>query len=326
MTVLGAPRHPIQTSLPSWSRFLVEGGRRFVRVDARSQLGCVTHSELFTHGETASLMCSAKIRSSMLFGNPGYEGIGVAVQAYVRDASRAQGIRMVWQQRPDLAGNTALWVHDQFSSFTPVDFVVQIPDDVTPDYVRVTWVTKGYSGHADFTDFVVRDFYARTYARTVVGTPGPDSYAFTQQTASNLINNGGGVIYAHYLDTWNINIKKGQPLDLFVSGEVVRGTMVNSDVNRVPVIGYIGCKMLRRKDGGSDWLYARFAASEDPTVLDGFDSFSIRKPAANAYSQVEPLIFLMPNGVNNTIIQTRFDHNGFDFKLTIDDSVESGTG
>jgi len=326
MTVLGAPRHPIQTSLPSWSRFVVEGGRRFVRVDARSQLGCVTHSELFLHGATQSIMCSADVRSTMLFGNTAYEGIGVAVQAYVRDASRLEGIRLVWQRRPDLQGIPGLWVHEQYADFTPVDFEVQIPDDVSPDYIRVTWVTNGYFGRTDITNFAVRDFYARTYPLTVPGTVSPDSYVFTQQTASNLLSSGSAVIWAHYLDTWNIPIKKGQPLDLFVSGEVVRGTMVNSDVARVPVIGYIGLKLLRRKDGGSDWLYSRIAASEDPTVLDGIDSFSIRRPAKNAYTQVEPLIFMIPNAVNNNIIQTRFNHNGFDLKLTVDDSVESGTG
>lgn len=334
MTLLGAPRHPTQIGLPSWARLRVDpNGRRYIRIDARSgPKGCITHAELFPHGETQAIMCSAMVRSTMLFGNALYEGISVVVQAYVRDSTKASGLRRVWQHRPDLEGKADLWVHETYADFTPIDFRVQMPENITPDFVRVVWISKGYSGQSDFTDFVVRDLYARTFSTSVAPTNSNDDYDFDYQLARDLFKSEDGVarsanIWAHYLATHVVRIKSGQPIDLYLSGEIVRATWVNDALNRVSLSGYIGLKCLRRKDGGSDWLFSQIGKGSDPTVLDGVANYNIRRPALNAYTQIEALFFVItPDYDDAGIILTRFDHDGFDMKITIDDSVESGTG
>ncbi len=335
MSVLGAPRHPIQTTLPPWSRFRTDpNGRRYIRVDSRGgPQGCITHSELFPQGETVSIMCSAMVRSSMLFGNELYEGIGVAVQAYVRDASAPSGLRRLpWQRRPDLQGDATLWVGKQFSDWTPVDFVVQMPENISPDFIRVSWVTKGYSGQTDITDFVVRDFYSRTFETRVAPTSGPNEYDFNKQLGRELLEAGDGSkrhvdIWAHYFATHVTRVKSGQPIDVHISADIDRATWVNNNVNRVPLHGYAGLKCLRREDGGTDWIFAHFDRGDDPTVVSGVTSVNVRRPAQNAYTQIEPVIFVIPTLLSGqSIIQTNFDHRGISMKITIDDSVESGTG
>lgn len=340
MAVVGPPRHPIQTTLPPWSRFQVSSsGRRFIELDARGgPVSAVTHQELFPHGETISLMCSAEVKGTLRRGSGSYEGLGVAVQAYVRDNS-SNGLRRVWQQRPDLLGDPKLWVTGSYSNWEKVNFVVQMPDGITPDYVRVSWIVRGNGGQVRLTNFEVRDFYARTYDTLIPAARYTDMFPRGRQLAPGFItgsdqselqrNSTSAVnsdIVARYFDSHFARIAKGQPIEVHLRGEV-RGTswLDNNISPNSHTIG-LALKLRREKDGGADWVKAPIPGGFI-TNHEGPIDFSVRSVALNGYNLIEPIVYMQPKLLNaySNVRQIQFDHLGLFMKITISDAVESGS-
>ena len=342
MAVVGAPKHPIQTVLPPWSRFEIDGsGRRYIEMDARGgPVSAVTHQELFPHGETISLMCSAEVQGTLRRGTDSYEGLGVAVQAYVRDSS-SNGLRRVWQQRPDLQGDPALWVSGNYSAWTKVNFVVQMPDGVSPDYVRVSWIVRGNGGQVRLTSFEVRDFYSRAYSTVVPPARYDDWVPNRRQYApgwvagsdrSELARRGtfaaGTNIFARYLETFTPRVAAGQPIEIQLRGEIHQTFMQDEKFNPVDHFAGLALKCRRSSDQGTDWIKAPLDTGKTgQNLLSGEVSLSTNTVAFAGYNQIEPLIYMFParGYVVNNVNVVLFEHRGLEAKIVIHDAVESGT-
>ena len=239
-----------------------------------------------------------------------------------------------------------LWVPGDYNDWTPVQFVVQMPEGISPDFVRVSWIVRGNGGQVRLTDFTVRDFFARTY-ETYVPSDVYEDYRGSNnpQFAPGFVGgtdrrrydfpglNRSGNIFAHYFDTHVTTVMSGQPIEIAIDGEIESEFIQDDDAGRPAHEFGLALKCRRRVDGGADWYRVALTTGDRDRFGSGSLSTSIRRPAYNAYTQIEPLAYwFIParrsTGNNNLsgIAFSVLDHLGLSFKITIDDAVESGTG
>lgn len=339
---VAAPRHAVQTpeTLPSWARTGTEAdGRPYIEVDARGgPPSIVTHTVAFPHGATVALYCSAMVKSTLLSGSSGYEGLGVAAQAMMRDGS-SRDMRVIWQRRPELVGDIELWVRKQFSEYTEVHFIVQMPDGIAPDYMQISWIVRGYAGQVRYSDFQVRDHYRRYYEKQINAAQYTDLDE-EQQLAPGFAasmwngNRFDKTIFPIYLKTIDATIPEGAPVEFSIEGEVFSTYLQRGDGTFVPIYGGFCVKLRRREDGSPDWVKAeiprtpqQFNPDRLSNVLNGIVQQTTRKTAIRAYNQMEILAFATPIWQNvNEITGGNISVATMLATITVDDSVRDGTG
>lgn len=324
--MIAAPFFPVSTPTPSWAGLETDGGRIVHRIDARGGglYGGVTPQTLIPHGETASVLSSAMVKSDATSTANGYEGIGHSLQGFVRGPT-GSAVR-VYDNNILTNGDPAQWINETFDEYRRVTFIDQMPDNVSPEWLQSTWFTKCITGQTRFANLEFRDHYSRRYKFHVDGTDWGTS-VFSMQTNEGMIAGRDVSAFNHYMDTLVAPIAKGQNISVELSAYIDFASILGAGgVGQLPMIAGIGLKFTRVSDGGADWWGTAIGASANVIQIEGelverSESFA----AKNAYRQVETVVWVVHRGgLTSAIGEVAFQHEGIDINININDALETG--
>lgn len=320
-----APYFPIDKPTPAWGRLITGDANRIAfEIDARGSglIGGVSPQILIPHGETVSLLSSAMVQSTMNASANGYEGISHDIQGYVTGPTGAP-VR-VWHNSPLTSGDPDKWVTDKFSEYRRVTFIDQMPENISPEWIKSTWITKGISGQVRLANFEFRDHYSRRYRTNISDSTWS---TFSLQLIDNL-NNTGYPRYAHirYLETIVARVAKGQLMTMETDMDIGSIEAYTSLPERAALSFGIGLKLTRTSDGGADWWIPSPVITGSERYISNhlfakFDSLV----ALNAYRQIEIIAAVMPKGATSIVTGPTVSHNGLSLNIQINDSVETGS-
>lgn len=321
------PRLPHQTVLPAGMRFGYEAdGREYVELDAGGTRW-FTNTVSMPQGDTQSLHISADVKSGMMHGNDTFEGVGPAVYAYVRDNANPVELSLIWEKRPEQEGLAKNWIGQALPNYTRVVFIVQIPDDIRPQYIHVHWVARGFSGTARISNVSVRDYPKRAYVKDLpVDTYGLNNFNLGFQQGWNYVDyaNGnviGRNVYTFFLDSFSVNIASGVPIRM--TSQAFYGNF-NISANGNPIEATYGLALKISRGGDIEWI----RISSDVNVPNSASSESIidntiQRTTERPVTLIEPVLWILTNQ-DATALAMQVD--GGRVTIEVDDSIFSGVG
>lgn len=321
------PRLPVQTVLPAGMRAEYEAdGREYVELDSGGTRW-FTNTVSMPQGDTQSLHISADVKTDMLHGNDMFEGVGPAVYAYVRDLADPIKLSLVWQKRPDQEGLANNWIGQTLANYTRVVFIVQIPDDIRPQFIHVHWVARGYSGTARISNISVRDYPKRAYVKDLpIATYGLGNFNLGFQQGWNYTDyaNGnviGRNVYTFFVDSFSVNIASGVPIRM--TSQAYFGNF-NISNNGSPIAATYGLALKISRGGDIEWI----RISSDANIANSTNSESIINDTIQRITErpvtlIEPVLWVLTNQ-DATALSMQVD--GGRVTVEVDDSILSGVG
>lgn len=276
------------------------------------------------HGNTSAVVGIVEAKNTGDTPADGYHGLGLSIIAYKRIGSN---LKEVWNNDLLTDGNIEHWLTDLTDRWSRGSVVVQIPDDVNPDFIDSAWVYKTASnvGKVRIDSVGLYDHYSRVYR-----TPVRDKQftGFTSKTAYGII---AGRDYLNmptrFVDSYASRISKGQHFEvqLEVYVNLLLGAWPN-ETRPSRVLCWPALKLLSN-EGPSDWALLPTIGTVDATgELINNEAISSGRSfiASRSYFQVEVYFLIVGAGQPHTYPYL-LDVKDMMLTLSINDQKETGS-
>lgn len=302
--MLSGPYHPLvrYDELPSWMRF-TSGGLQ-MDAEINQPFRGVSHRILLPQTGTVGYRANAIISQSSLASTAnGHEGIGIAVDGYVREGE-TRNARRVYSNELTVAADPKLWVNGQWGTARDVAFIGEISSPERPDFLDVTYGIRGTGGSVTFDDLGFRYFYQRLREAKLGITDWTNVYyqssnPFTRRIAQGMAGGRDVELFAKDVAVWPLVALAGQRVNLDVVIDIDRAGIGHDTLSGGTANFNLGVAVrMVRRDGSVRW-WGTGIASEDTTqymedkVLAKSDSFLLEKDI----KQVEPFVWMRPRNI-----------------------------
>jgi hypothetical protein len=262
----------------SWARFgrYGEGGSWGYQIDASGAdiRNRMMHQDLLPATSDVSLQTRIRLKSSLVVGNPAFEGLAVKHRGFQMEGSTAtEGDIQKWDSQPETQGKAA-WISGQNTEYTTFNFLNEIPVGLGIDYCTWELELRAISGQVEIDNIECRYFYGKSYDLDIIGS---QSWLAGQLTLEQMDTYSETNIdrYVKYLKTIDIVCRKGQMI-IADSNGAIRGAVVNQSLADIPVItGF----MLKLRRAG--------LATEDVFDATGTYSTTIKQGRYTQYDQTQ---------------------------------------
>ncbi len=324
--MIAAPYFSVERPTPSWARLIAGDNNRIVHeIDARGSglIGGITPQVLIPHGETVSVLSSAMVQSDATSTANGFEGIGHSLQGFVRGPTGSPV--KVFDNNILTNGDPSQWINDTYADSRRVTFIDQMPENISPEWMKSVWFTKTITGQTRFSNLEFRDHYSRRY-KSAVGATSWDENNFSLQTNQAMIVGRDVIALNNFIETVITDIRKGQNISLEMSTFIESASAFNVGSIRLPITIGLALKLTRVSGGGADWWATAVSSTPDDrdltdTLVERSESFV----AQNSYNQIELVMWVIHTNGSATDIGPLFiDHSGINMNININDSLETG--